>query len=112
MADGTLVSDDAAVRTILAALDSHTSFMGGIQQTIDAINNDIRSHYVADSSTTFQGKIQDWIAAYQGVQKAVDDLRTGLSDAHGVISRGVQEAADVSSGWTPSGDYYSALAPQ
>jgi flagellar hook-associated protein FlgK len=109
--DNTLISDDGAVRTILSSLQAHTAWMNNVQQNVNQIHDDVRAHYVADSSTIFQGKIQEWISAYQGVQKACNDLHDALTQATGQIHKGVSDAVHVGSGWSPSSSYYDTLTP-
>jgi uncharacterized protein YukE len=108
MADGaaqamnTLKTDDAAVQNALALLDSHTSFMQGMNATVDTIRQDINSCYQARSSTTFQGKVNEWIENYQAVQNAVRNLRDRLQTAHGVIGRAEEELAGNAASWNTS----------
>ncbi|SDP39657.1 hypothetical protein [Actinacidiphila guanduensis] len=101
----TLRTDDQAVQHALSLLDDHTAFMKNMGSTVDQIRSDIASSYQAQSSTTFQGKINDWISAYQGVSAAVQQLRTNLETAHGTIGRAEEELHQNAAAWqSTSGD--------
>lgn len=97
-----LKTDDRAIQNALDILSNHVSFMNSMNQSVDAIRADIASCYQAQSSTTFQNKINEWIESYLAVQKTVQTLQENLGSAHQVIGRAEEELTQTSNAWNTS----------
>ncbi len=95
----TLKTDDQAVQKALSLLDSHTAFMKNMGSTVQTIREDVGRSYVAQSSSTFQSKVNEWIENYQAVQNAVQTLRDNLQTAHTTIGRAEQELNQNAGAW-------------
>jgi uncharacterized protein YukE len=94
-----LKTDDRAVQSALDILSSHVSFMNSMNQSVQTIQADIASCYQAQSSTTFQSKINEWIDSYLAVQKTVQTLQENLGSAHQVIGRAEEGLTQSSGAW-------------
>ncbi|MFD8723539.1 hypothetical protein ACFV2H_37635 [Streptomyces sp. NPDC059629] len=94
-----LKTDDAAVQNALSYLQEHTSFMSSMSSTVDTLRSDLANCYQAQSSATFQSKVNEWIDSYMGLKAAVQQLQDDLSTAHQTIGRAEEEITQNAGSW-------------
>jgi hypothetical protein len=102
---------DGAMQKLMVSLDEQTQRMSGYAQMAEGINAAIRSSYSADSSRTFQTKLNDWLGQYATVMNKYNKLLGDSQLTNQVLNGGEASALQVGSGWTPgSQNVFNALA--
>jgi hypothetical protein len=101
---------DQGMQVLLQSLEDHVSAMMQAGQTAERINEEIQAGYVAGSSTTFQGKVQQWVDEYKQVMQKFQQLASDSSQVNQVLNAGEQEAGMVGGNWGASDGVFAALA--
>jgi hypothetical protein len=102
---------DAAMKQLLDSLGVQTEMMRQYAQTAEEIRADIQRFYSADSSRTFQTKLNDWLNQYVTVMNKYDKLLGDSQLTNQVLNGGEAAALQMGSGWTPgSQNVFNALA--
>ncbi|WP_037913937.1 hypothetical protein [Actinacidiphila yeochonensis] len=107
----TYQTSDASVQTALNGLDEQVTNMSSAVAEIEAIKTDVLSHYKAGSCTLFVSKMDDWVAQYNAVKKAVDNLADTLGAAKNIQNKGEDLALSGAGGSFGGGEFYTALSP-
>jgi putative N-acetylmannosamine-6-phosphate epimerase len=93
------------------ALENHVATMARAGATVSAIHDDVRMAYVADSSSIFSSKLQQWMQAYTDIKSKVDALHASLSAADVIHNTSEMDASQYASAWDGGGSgYYHALS--
>ncbi|MFD0401214.1 hypothetical protein ACFV84_25810 [Kitasatospora sp. NPDC059811] len=94
-----LQTDDAAVKTVLATLDTHIQAMMRAGQQVEDVNLEVQNHFKAACSTAYQGKIDDWQTRYQRLKSAYATFQDRFSTGHTQINSAHDEAYGVTNSW-------------
>ena len=99
-----LQRDDAAVATALRVIDDHRSFLNQQLQTGQRIKDEVAANFVSGASSTFQGKVDEWVEVAQGVVRAFDILDEDLRGANNSLDSGVENAFNAANSWSSGSD--------
>jgi uncharacterized protein YukE len=109
-----LAKDDGAVQKALNALSSHTSTMDAAYQTVSNLLSEIKANYLAQSSTTYQQAVEDWLLRCNAVRDMFKTLTDDLHGANIAISAADERALGISHSFASqsSNPTYSVLMGQ
>ncbi|MCX4745834.1 hypothetical protein OG455_09905 [Kitasatospora sp. NBC_01287] len=104
-----LSTEDQAMSKALASLEKHGSAMITSGQTVEQINQEIRAHYISGASSSFQGKVQDWVDRYKTVMNAFQQLTDALDQSGKFLAQAEADAHDAGGNWGASENVYHLL---
>lgn len=102
---------DAGMQQLITSLENHVSAMTQAGQTAERINEEIAAGYIADSSSLFQSKVQNWLENYRTVMQKFQKLADDSSQVNQVMNTAEQDAGALGGSWGVSDGVYGALAP-
>ncbi|WP_328330771.1 MULTISPECIES: hypothetical protein [unclassified Streptomyces] len=110
-APGLFNRQQADIDKARTALENHVATMARAGATVSAIHDDVRMSYVADSSSIFSSKLQQWMQSYNDIKGKVDALHSSLMAADTIHNSSEMDAAQYASAWDGGGSgYYQALS--
>ncbi|RSS83748.1 hypothetical protein [Streptomyces sp. WAC06614] len=107
-----LKSRDENVRRILASVEVQVGAMYTAAGKVEAVVEEIRTHFVAACSATYTTRIDDWQTKYAQVKETYQRFHDTLSEGHRGLDTAHGDAQQMASGWGSGSDaVYGALHP-
>ncbi|MEE1746117.1 hypothetical protein ABZ776_07315 [Streptomyces sp. NPDC007076] len=105
---GTYTREQQDIDKARAALENHVAAMAKAGSTVQQIHDDVRLAYVADSSSIFSSKLNEWMQAYTNIKAKVDQLHQGLTAADKIQTAGEMDAQGYGQAWQSGGSFHNA----
>jgi uncharacterized protein YukE len=107
MADfSTFQKTDAGMKGLHNALDSQITTMNTIAGQVEDAVASVGAHFVAESSTAYQGKVTNWSEFYAQVKSHATTILSNLDQSNQILDQGGDDATSTAQGWSPGSDVY------
>ncbi|MFG2848172.1 WXG100 family type VII secretion target [Kitasatospora sp. NPDC048296] len=110
MAGNSMLNDPAVVQQVLTTVESQDAHMEQTQRQINAIVDEIKTHFQAAASTVFVEKMQDWQAKYDQVRQQYTKFHELLASGSGLIQQEGQTSVHIVSGLGAGEDVLKGLS--
>jgi hypothetical protein len=107
----TYTVDGGSIQSGIAALQDHVANMIRAGQTAYRIKGELAAAYIADSSSIFQSRVDNWIENYNNVMTKFQGLADSTTQVNQIMDQGEDEAGVHGASWHGSDEIYQALAP-
>ncbi|WP_406207947.1 hypothetical protein OH807_35815 [Kitasatospora sp. NBC_01560] len=87
-----LVKEDEAIRQVLASLETQIEHMVTAGRTVERIKEEVAAGYISGASSTFQGKIEDWMRRYNTVIGAFEHFVQSTQGANQILTQAEDDA--------------------
>ncbi|MFG2905173.1 hypothetical protein ACGF13_08945 [Kitasatospora sp. NPDC048286] len=110
MAGNSMLNDPVVVQQVLTTVESQDAHMQETQRQINAIVDEIKTHFDAAASRVFCDKMQDWQVRYDQVRQKYLTFHGLLSSGSGLIQQEGQASVQIVSGLGAGEDVLKGLS--